>query len=362
MVIIPKEFNKENKIWIQKEIRRKKDLNAIEKLIFQEICDFVQSAFIYQKKDYCSNTYKELCELLSISETTLTRSLKKLADLNYINIEKISHKNNYRILDNNFTNKNEVTSSYFKNEGNDKKSYQQNDSKLPTKMKCVTNKNEVTSIVENKEPEMLLMRSCDADNNTILFNNKNNTLSKDYLSSNIENSTNDFIYNEEYLRTIIKKLSELSKLPIVRIEQAISMIYSNKIKILAVEYLIYYIIKHKYSGNIFTADNAYSMLNKSLTNILKWNIDDFHKWKKEEDEYNIIESEIERIKRKDRNKYIEYKEKAKKEVLEIMGKSIDLKDNEHRNINETLYRVGVDSYIRTYITQDLKKIGVIRYY
>lgn len=79
-------------VWIPKEIWLNKDLTAIDKVVLTEIDSL-------DNENHCTATNKYLAEFCGVSESTITRSIKKLVDLNLIETEmKTSATGKYRVL------------------------------------------------------------------------------------------------------------------------------------------------------------------------------------------------------------------------------------------------------------------------
>lgn len=79
-------------VWIPKDIWLNKDLTAIDKVVLTEINSL-------DNENHCTATNKYLAEFCGVSESTITRSIKKLVDLNLIETEmKTSSTGKYRVL------------------------------------------------------------------------------------------------------------------------------------------------------------------------------------------------------------------------------------------------------------------------
>ena len=79
-------------VWIPKDIWLNKDLTAIDKVVLTEIGSL-------DNENHCTATNKYLAEFCGVSESTITRSIKKLVELNLIETEmKTSTTGKYRVL------------------------------------------------------------------------------------------------------------------------------------------------------------------------------------------------------------------------------------------------------------------------
>lgn len=96
-------FNKNNKIWLEKQIIRHKNLKSNEKLILLELSDYVNIGYKSTGIDYCFPSIKTLSNNLNISCRTIITCIKLLEKNKFISIKKeINHSNKYKILSNNF--------------------------------------------------------------------------------------------------------------------------------------------------------------------------------------------------------------------------------------------------------------------